>query len=383
MADNKEYVIDVSKRHKYYNQSRRYQKEYQEWRSAKDNPYGYRFIKDSREHAYVDGEGYLDNTGIDEEKTALFNCFRLLGMSLLIMGALALVRMIIMDIAFGLDKGGRIYYETLESGSFLSSNAAYMLAALNLLEYLLPIFFLSATTRLPTRVAVPMKRVKGSVYFSVVLVMLLMMFAGRTINILFANGLNMISIYSLYYDYIAADDPVTLAVCGFSQHIIIPILIEIFYRGFLLQLFRQFGEMFAIIVTSVASVWMLHDLTQIGYLFIVSIFTGIITVRTGSLKPACLMRVSARVLTFAITLVRSSFSFAYGEIFELLLMIAVFFGCVFYYKRMGRKSFKLSIGIDDETLSIRAKLRLMLMSAPVWAGFVAMLVITILTIKVD
>ena len=212
MADNKKYVIDVSKRHKYYNQSRRYQKEYQEWRSAENNPYGYRFVKDIREHAYMDGEGFVDNTGVEEEKAALFNCFRLLGMSLLIMAAVAMVRMLIMDVGYGLEKGGRIYYETLENGNYLNSEAAYMLVSLNLMEYLLPIFFLSATTHLPTRVAIPMKRVKGSIYFSVVLVMLLMMFAGRMINLLFSKALGAVGISSLYYDYIAAEDLSTIIV---------------------------------------------------------------------------------------------------------------------------------------------------------------------------
>ncbi|MBR4622151.1 MAG: CPBP family intramembrane metalloprotease [Ruminococcus sp.] len=384
MADNngKGYIIDVAKRHKYYNQSREYQKKYQQWRTAKNNPYGYNFVRDSREHAYVDGEGFIDNTGIDEEKNVLLNCFRLLGVAMLIMAAVCVVKIIVMKILFGYDNGGRMYYSMVDSKSALSIQAAYTLTILNLLEYFLPLFFLNATTHLPLKVAIPIKRTKMSVLLSVVLVMMLLLAVGRLVNMFMSVALSKLSIDSLYYDYIVVDDPATMLVCGLLQHVVLSVLIEIFYRGYLLQLFRQFGDMFAVLLTSVVSVWMLQDLTQIGYLFIVSFFTGLVTVRTGSIFPACIMRVSARLIAFAITLVHFGVSDAYGEVFELVIMIAVFFGSVFYYKRMGRKSFRLAIGKDSTDMTLRAKFRMMILSAPVWCGFLAMLVLCILTVRI-
>ena len=57
MEDKEKYLIDIAKEKTYQNQFDEYHKQFSEWRSRKDNPYGYSFVHDMREHTYVDGEG--------------------------------------------------------------------------------------------------------------------------------------------------------------------------------------------------------------------------------------------------------------------------------------------------------------------------------------
>ncbi len=62
MEDEKKYLIDIAKDKTYQNQFDDYHKEFSKWRTKKGNPYGYSFVHDTREHTYVDGEGYYQRS---------------------------------------------------------------------------------------------------------------------------------------------------------------------------------------------------------------------------------------------------------------------------------------------------------------------------------
>ncbi len=56
-----EYLIDVAAEKVYVSQDKAYHDAFTKWRNDKHNRFGYRFVHDSREHTYVDGEGYADS----------------------------------------------------------------------------------------------------------------------------------------------------------------------------------------------------------------------------------------------------------------------------------------------------------------------------------
>ena len=381
---NKDYLIDVAKQHKYRNQSEEYQRKYLKWRTDPKNPYGYTFIHDSRIRTYVDGEGFYEETAVSSERTALKNCYRVLGASLLIMAAVAFVRYLVMWLAFGIDFAGRTYHSEISvDNTSLSTGAAYTMLSLNILEYLLPVVFLSASTRMPMKIAVPLRKSKKISSVSSVMMMLVIMAIGRAVNNILAWLLNMINIDIPYYDYIKAASPTAEIICSLGQHVVIAVLIEIILRGYLLQMLRQFGDEFAVVITATAGCLLLYDITQAGYMFCVGIYTGIITIRSGSIKNACIMRIIARYVNYILTFISSLVGDYWGAVIELVTCGLILASALPVYINLNkRRRWSFDVNSAETSITRGEKYRMMLTTPWFWFWLIPALAMSVMLIRI-
>ncbi|MBR1393502.1 MAG: CPBP family intramembrane metalloprotease [Ruminococcus sp.] len=384
MPQNKssDYMLDVAAGHKYRNQTEEYSERYHEWRTDPSNRYGYNYVHDTRIRTYVDGEGYVEDTPAETEKKALMNCYRLTATTLLLMSVVAAVRYIVMWLAFDLPGGGRSYYSDIGSSERISDGAAYALLLLNILEYLLPIFFLKAFTRMPSKIAVPLKKSRISALSSIMM-MLVIMCIGKLFNSLCSYLFSFAKMDIPYYDYILAGNTSTALICGLGQHVLLAVLIEILFRGYMLQLFRQFGDTFAVVATSFASCFMLYDLTQMMYIFCVGIFTGIITIRSGSIKNACIMRVIARFVNYILTFSTFVIGTHGSHIVQIVFCLIIFSGAIFVYMRINtRRRWSFDTSSAGSYLTMGEKLRMVTGSVSFWGWAVLSFVLSILMVRI-
>ena len=381
---DKSYLIDVAKQHKYRNQSEEYQRKYLQWRTDPKNPFGYTFVHDSRIRTYVDGEGFLEETGESSERTALKNCYRVMGAALLIMVSVAFVRYLVMLLVFGISYGGRAYHSEISvDNDALSTTAAYTMLTLNILEYLLPIIFLKAATRMPTKIAVPLRKSKNFSSVSAVMMMLVIMAIGRVVNNVLAKLLIYVNVDIPYYDYIKTASPAAAIICSLGQHVLIAILIEIILRGYLLQMMRQFGDEFAVFITAIAGCLMLYDITQMGYMFCVGIFTGTVTIRSGSIKSACIMRIIARYVNYLITFSASLTEPYLASVIDLTACGLILLSAIPIYINLNkRRRWSFDVSSADTTISQSDKLRMMLTSGWFWFWLLPSLAMTVLLIRI-
>lgn len=381
---DKSYLIDVAKQHKYRNQSEAYHKKYLEWRTDPKNPFGYTFVHDSRIRTYVDGEGFIDETPESNERTALKNCYRVMGVTLLIMVSVAFVRYFVMNLAFGVPYGGRTYHSELSiDNKSLSDIAAYSMLLLNILEYALAIIFLKAATRMPTKIAVPLRRSRILSTPSTIMMMLVLMAIGRIFNNILAKVLYNVNIDLPYYDYIKVSTPLAEFICGIGQHVVIAILIEIIFRGYLLQMFRQFGDSFAVVVTSLAGCMMLYDISQMGYMFCIGIFTGIVTLRSGSIKNACLMRVIARYLNYMLSFVSGIVGDYWARVTDLIFCgLILLASLIVYVKINSRRRWSFDVSTADTSITKEEKYRMLLGSPWLWVWIIGAVAMSVLLTRI-
>lgn len=377
---NRDYLIDVAARHKYHNQSEQYQKKYLEWRSDPKNPHGFNFVHDSRLRTYVDGEGFLEETPVENERTALSNCFRSACIAMLIMCAVTFVKYAVMLLAFDIPNGGRAYRSSLGTG--MPDAAAYAILAMNLLEYILPLVYLKASTRMPSQIAVPIRRnSRGSVGNAVIMAFVIMAF-GRVVSNVVSSLAIRVKLDVPYYDYIDASGTTALVICGLVQHIVISILIEIIFRGYMLQMFRQFSDRFAVIMTSTLSAFLLYDFSQAGYLFFAGVFTGIITIRSGSLRSAILMRTSARVLTYLMTVISSLLNPSSQEILELVFCTSLLFCSVMIYLRLvANQKWSFEVSGAGSSLTTPEKFRILISGITFWVWILSTFIMSVLLVR--
>lgn len=378
-----DYMIDVAKEHEYQNQNEEYSTAFLKWRANKKNPYGYKFVHDTREHTYVDGEGYIEKKPAQAEKKALLKCCMLLGITMLFMLAVDLGNVLIVKYYFGLNDGAKVYYSDLYAYKPISADVVLFVAVCNLLKYIVPIAVFKCLSRLPVKVMLPMA--KGSFKLGAfgVLLMLVVMAIGRIGNYVLAYLFGLVNIDSVYYDYIYTDDQTVMLVFFVTQFIIVPILIEILFRGLILQTFRQFGDLFAILITSFVSCLCYYSFSQIGYIFCASLVVGLFTIRTGSIYTAFAMRISGRVVTFIMTSISLQLGYIGGKITETIICLAIFAGAIIAYSRLvSSGDWNFNIKNDDSHMTLGEKLKTSATSTALIAWIILAFFLAVFTIKI-
>lgn len=295
--DKQSYIIDVAKSSSYQNQTEEYFEKYGQWRSKKNNPYGYDFVKDSREHSYIDGKGYVDDGPDKAERIALSNCCKLVGFLMIVMQAITIIQMLVLPlvsenyVAFSSH-----IFNDLENPPFV---VVCVSCAFSILRLLVPIILFIFIAKMPLAVVMPKGEKRDlNISISGVSFMLMALIIGRYANMLLAKLFSYIHVDFANFNMIDTKDPKSIIVYALTEYVILSILIEVLFRGFILQLFRQFGDMFALVVSCLLNVLFYGDATSMGHIMITSIVVGLFTLRSGSIYTAIAMRVSARLVTF-------------------------------------------------------------------------------------
>lgn len=379
---NDEYLIDIASGHKYENQTDEYCEEYSKWRMNKENPYGYQFVHDTREHTYVEGAGFLEKKPAQAERKSLIKCCTLLGIALISMILIDFAKVALLKYVFNFTDGTTMYYSGLYKKEIFAPQVLIINMIFGILKYLVPIILMKRISKIPRKVMVPFSGKKGDYIFNCVIIMLAVVAIGRISNYVFAHLLNFVRMDSVYYDYLYSDNlsvMLTFAVC---QCFIVPIFMEIFFRGVVLQTFRQFGDLFAVMLTSIVSCLCSYNFSQMVYVFCASVVVGVFTIKTGSIQTAFAMRIAGRSMTYFITYVMTSVDEMSGKIFECVMVLMVFAAAVFVFSRMlnaGQWSF--SIKAEDSNLNNDQKIRTMLSSALLSFWAIGAIVLTILTLR--
>ena len=157
--DNKDkYVVDIAREKVYQNQFDDYHETFAKWRTAKDNPYGYSFVHDTREHTYVDGEGYYPKSAEAAEKIALGKCLGLLGIVLMVMTLLDAVSGIIFYRVFNDPAVDEIFFSKVYEPKYVSPALAAFFGGMSILKYLIGLWIFLHFTKIPVKIAIPMPK---------------------------------------------------------------------------------------------------------------------------------------------------------------------------------------------------------------------------------
>lgn len=302
--DNTDYFIDVARDHIYQNQGKEYTKAFTEWRNDEKNPYGYAFIHDSREHTYVDGEGYADEFAVTSEKETLHRCFKVAGIAMLILIGFQTALSISMKWIFGAQMDGWVYYSERSSLRKYSFEQITVYCAIKIIAYLSVILFCALKLRLPRKVYMPNEQVSRKKITYAVCVSLIFMVIARFFDYLLVKMFYSVNIDMCFYRYVVGNSPSGQYFYIATELLIVPILSEIIFRGFFLQLFRQFGDTFAVIFSSILASCCFHDISKLMYMFFFSVILATVTIKTGSLFTSMI----ARIIVVDVTYVLNDFS---------------------------------------------------------------------------
>lgn len=295
-------IIDVVEDFNYNTQTEKYNKAYKKWRKNKDNPFAFFFVKNINEKTFVEGKGFLSENPQTTEKTTISSLSMRIGIAFLIYlaidkGFVYFAAMILNS--FGVDV----------SVSYLSSEFAgnkWILLGVNmlasLLKFSIPLIVLIKSFRLPTVVISPIKLYdKYEFIGGLSIAIIVSVFAGliSSTSLSFLSSQDFISTSFMMYG------KANIGACTVGyvfEAVIISILAEFLLHGVILHSLRQFGDIFAITVTTFLSFIMVSSFSHCIQYSLLTLLTGIFILRSGSIVTGIAIRVVVNLYFLGITL---------------------------------------------------------------------------------
>lgn len=382
VSEHESYMIDTARERVYQNQDELYHNIFTQWRNDPQNPYGYRFIHDSREHTYIDGEGFACKLCASEEKRAMHNCLSLLGKIMLVYFALRQIIYLLMKVLFGEVHAASIYFSERASNTTVTSEEIILFCAAQITMLIITVFLCAYNLKLPPKIALPCRHVERHILISCFSVSMLLMVSYRLFDYLLKEIFYRIGIDSTYYAYIQTDTDAAQSFFFLSQMLIVPVLYEIICRGYILQTFRQFGDIFAIIIAALTSALCYCDITHILYVFALGVALGMVTIRCGNVVPSCVIRVTVVNLTCLLNTLSVDNHNMPDRMLELLICLGILlFSTIVLVIMQSKNKSDFRIEADSTELDLNQKLKQILNSTSFMIWVICTLFATILSVN--
>lgn len=293
--DEEDHLIDVVASFNCPRQSSRYNEAYKRWRETA--PFAFRFYHNTKEHTYIDGLGFAQISPHMAERQSLTRNLLLLGMVLLL--CLFLENVCSYLLAVSLNAFGLPIKWSLVNGFTEISQMGHMLADtfIRTIKIVLPMGMLVFITRLPKVVWCPLQ-VNSQSMHRMAMPMAVGIFVVQTFSqMFFSFATGEMGLESTYDLPASSGDNLPLWIMGVvGQVLLISVVREIFLGGIVLQFFRQYGNGFAILITSFVAGGMSHSLYESGFEFTYSVVICYFVLSTGSVWTGICMRMILRGL---------------------------------------------------------------------------------------
>lgn len=378
-----DYILDVTKTSSYQNQTEEYYQEYGKWRSKEKNPFGYSYVKDVREHTYVDGKGFVSDGPDKAERKSLIACFNFIGLLLIISQIFSFLENIIISKLTNVSLYSTDFFQDATSIENVSFSVVAVSSVINVLKLAVPAGLFFLITKFPKKVAFPKpKKPDYKMSISGVSFILMATMLCRAANITLNLFTEKFGINFSNVDFIDTMDLKSIILYCFCEYFLVGILTEILFRGIILQFFRQFGDLFAIIISCIANVVFCADISQLGAVALTSVVLALFTIRTGSILTPIFMRLASRIVEMIATIGASTVSGDVKILVESALALAIIsFALVAYSRIISSQMINFNVSDSYTHLSMKEKFVLMISSGPVVVWLVVALVSIIFSVR--
>ncbi len=289
-------------------QNEAYNKSFRKWRSNKENPYAFNFETNTRESVFNDSRGFESHSCSEAEE-------RIVGRIVYLIGIVMLMFVVIDDFLGGvlanlLSLFGLNIHASFFTASMYGSGAeiVIIMVTVAVVELVVPMLFVHSRLKMPFRLGF-MSKVNDS---TEIINSIAVTFIICTVVCLPAAYSGTARDIYTYFSRIDAD----VSAWGQTEFIvyivfdivIVPVISEMLYRGAMFGALRQFGDIFAIIVTSVVPCIVSRNLTEIPAVLMISVVASVGMLRSGTILTAFFVRIIYRMYNLALIMLESSSS---------------------------------------------------------------------------
>lgn len=353
-------------------QDKAYNESYRQWRKKNKNAAVFYFDENPGQLTYREGFGFIDNSAEAHQARALKQ-------ALFILGAVLLARSFfdIFTVYFlpgilqklGADISYDLFTNKLYGSELLIITETFLADAVSVI---LPVIFIAAYFKLPVGVMAPMKITNKPMFGAAVPFAVLISGVSCSMLAIFS------SVYRVSVNSVLPAiprSPGLLAYLILTHVVIVPVVSEFCSGGAVLQFMRQFGDDFALVVTSFITAAFSYDIMQFLFYFTVAISIRYFTIRTGSLLTGMIMRLTVSVYSFILYFISFSPETDNRRLFVMLyILITLAFGIIFAVYFLYRRSDCFNLVIRSRIMPFKKKMRCALTSVTIIIWFAAVLI---------
>ncbi|MDD6278685.1 MAG: CPBP family intramembrane metalloprotease [Oscillospiraceae bacterium] len=377
---NSDSVINVIDEFDYSTQSDSYNKRFIAWRKEKSNPYAFNYSVNGKESVFIDGKGFVNTSVAEIESVILGRLLSLIGASVLIMAAVDNVfqKLFIqlLDL-LGVNVHESFYNSVIYGGC---TEVTAVLIVVTSLKLLIPLIFLRRKLRMPVRLAYPLELKNGKELILAIAAALIISVITSIPRAYSEGTKELFEFFRAYNTDVSMWGQQEFLIYSLFDIIAVPILFECIFRGSMFTALRQFGDVYAVIISSVISGLVMNDPYSMLVMMLVSYVAAVGALRSGTIYTAIVVHVINRVFSLALALVETSTS-QNMYIYRNLAMVAVFVaGVVLFAVVANSKGVKHVRGIakDSSRIPLAVKLlgsfKVLIFSAAVLICLIAALV---------
>ncbi len=362
-------------------QDKAYNEQFKKWRKQSRNSHGFYYVDNSNELTYRDGYGYVKKYPEAVESKALRHVYGVLGVIILFTVFIDVIRLYILPLLLEM-LGVDIYYDYF-TGRFYGNEwlITVIYIVFELFKRVFPMIYIYRKLKMPINVMLPVKIINPEMFTASIPVSMLVGGLCVSVSAIYEELLKIIGIGSLRVISLP-DDPAVAVVMIAANVIILPTISELFFKGAVMQLLRQFGDGFAIIITSAMSALLLYNVHRFCYVFIAAVVCGYFTIRSGSVMTAVVMRIVCSGLLYAVYCIDFYIGGELsGIIIMMLLFISLITGVVAMIKFMTRHSDKLGMSLKPRYLSFSRKILEAFTCIPFVTGMMMIIIMIIINLR--
>lgn len=286
-------------------QGEKYDAAFKGWRRNKNNQFAFNFEKNSKESVFVEGKGFDSRSLAETEKETLLNIMNIIGIALLLF--VAFYNIISKIIVGLLDLAGVNVHTSFGESSFFGGSTEIVITylAMAALSLLVPAIYLHVKLKMPFRVEFMCSlndsfELMGAIAATLIMCVVVCVpstYSGDKMEI-FTYFKNINADVSLW----GQKDFVIYTV---FDVIVISILAESMLRGAVFNALRQFGDVFAVVITAVIAGLIAADYSEIPAEILISVVAGAGVLRSGSIFTAYVVRAVYKMYCLALVLIES------------------------------------------------------------------------------
>lgn len=301
-----ETIINVVDQFDYSTQNDNYNAKFRAWRKNKENPYAFNFKLNRKESVFVEGKGFETKSASATEQSIISRIMNIAGIAMLIWiftdNILSKLIISVFD-ALGFDIHTSFFSPVPYGGS---NQIITSLIVIGIVRILLPATYIHFKLRMPRRLEFMTSLNHASDLLGAIC-MAMAVSAVFSLPNIYTNRTRQVFDY---FRNINADisvwDQEQFVVYTIFDIVIISVLSELFFRGAIFGALRQFGDVFAVIITSVMSALLTQDLRELPAALMISAVASVGMLRSGSIFTAIFVQMIFKMYRLALVLLEAA-----------------------------------------------------------------------------
>ncbi|MCM1315930.1 MAG: CPBP family intramembrane metalloprotease [Prevotella sp.] len=339
-GDEPKTIIDVVSEFDYSTQNREYSDNFRKWRRNKKNPFAFNFSVNKNESIFIDGKGFIDNSPAVSEHETLSRIFYIIGIAMLLWvtfeNIIGKVIIYTLDI-IGVNIHSAFFSTSCYGGSI---EIVTVMIILSLIKIYVPAIYMHNKLKMPLSVEL-MGTMNHPAELISAIAMSLIVCTITSIPDAYSSSAKEI------YEYFRSANA-DISVWGQAEYVIYTIFdviimsvsAEILFRGAVFSALRQFGDIFAIIVTSVMAALLTQNFPDMLTVFFISVISSVGMLKSGSVFTAFAVRTVFKMYQLTIVIIEASTSENMFLIRNLIMtgifIISIISWTVIYFTRKNK-----------------------------------------------